>query len=195
MRAVSREVWAFVEIVRDCVALAPLQGASMMSDGDLGHRSAQPQAILLVPVGDARVPWRREQRSVEFPVHAFFNQRTGQLRHRSCAKTSGLLWLPGICAPRANGPGSYQPGPTAQVSGSSHPRRAEGPSHRSGMERPYRASGFVLPAILGRWPRLVWSAPLALRAVHLARLRERAERVGFEPTVPSRARRFSRPEP
>jgi len=26
-------------------------------------------------------------------------------------------------------------------------------------------------------------------------LRERAERVGFEPTVPSRARRFSRPEP
>jgi len=113
MRAVSREVWAFVEIVRDCVALAPLQGASMMSDGDLGHRSAQPQAILLVPVGDARVPWRREQRSVEFPVHAFFNQRTGQLRHRSCAKRSGLLWFPlcpegqrpGVIPAWANGPG------------------------------------------------------------------------------------------
>ena len=47
----------------------------------------------------------------------------------------------GVCDMRANGPESYQPGPTAQVSESRHFRRAEGPSHRSGMARPYRARG------------------------------------------------------
>jgi hypothetical protein len=66
--------------------------------------------------------------------------------------------------PRAKGPESYQPGPTAQVSGLCHFRRAEGPSHRSGMDRPYRASGIGVFDDLGRWPRLVWSAPLALEA-------------------------------
>ena len=39
---------------------------------------------------------------------------------------------------RANGPGLYQPGPTAQVVRLNHFRRAEGPSYGSGMERPYR---------------------------------------------------------
>jgi len=70
----------------------------------------------------------------------------------------------GVCDMRANGPESYQPGPTAQVSESRHFRRAEGPSHRSGMARPYRASGIGVFDDLGRWPRLVWGAPLALEA-------------------------------
>jgi len=70
----------------------------------------------------------------------------------------------GVCDMRAKGPESYQPGPTAQVPVRSHFRRAEGPSHRSGMGRPYRASGICVFDDLGRWPRLVWSAPLALEA-------------------------------
>jgi len=45
------------EIVRYCEALAPLQGALIGVVGYLGHRGAQPQAVLLVPVGDARVRW------------------------------------------------------------------------------------------------------------------------------------------
>ena len=40
-----------------CVVLAPLQGALMGLIGYLGRRVAQPQAVLLVPVGDARVRW------------------------------------------------------------------------------------------------------------------------------------------
>jgi len=53
------EVWAFVEIARYRGALAPLQGALMGVVGYLGHRCAQPQAVLSVPVGDARVRCRR----------------------------------------------------------------------------------------------------------------------------------------
>jgi hypothetical protein len=118
------------------------------------------------------------------------------------AKRSGLLWFS-----RANGPESYQPGPTAQVGGLIDTERAEGPFHRSGMGHPYRpgasrcsAPGYRLGprwgrtgweeasawsersgllsylrngaplqgfgdwciGDLGRWPRLVWGAPLAL---------------------------------
>ena len=40
---------------RHWATLAPLQGALMWGAGFLGHRGAQPQAILSVPVGDARV--------------------------------------------------------------------------------------------------------------------------------------------
>ncbi len=58
-------------------------------------------------------------------------------RGRTDAKWSGLLSLAGMenglafCEMRAKGPESYQPGPSAHVSGLSHLRRAEGPSHRS----------------------------------------------------------------
>ena len=45
------------EIVRYCEALAPLQGALIGVVGYLGHRGAQPQAVLLVPDGDAGVRW------------------------------------------------------------------------------------------------------------------------------------------
>ena len=52
-------VWPSVtfcrDLVRYCEALAPLQGALLGVAGNLGHRCAQPQAVLSVPVGDARV--------------------------------------------------------------------------------------------------------------------------------------------
>ncbi len=74
-------------------------------------------------------------------------KRSGHLSFRwrhagSGAKRSGRLSFP-----RANGPEPYQPGPTAQVSGLIDSRRAEGPSHRPGMERAVGAEERV------RWSR------------------------------------------
>jgi hypothetical protein len=43
----------------DGTPLAPLQGALIAVAGDLGHRVAQPQAVLSVPLGNARMA--REQ--------------------------------------------------------------------------------------------------------------------------------------
>ena len=119
---------------------------------DLGHRCAQPQAVLSVPVGDAQVRWRRAEKG---------------------EKIRKAKWSGHLSSGRANGPEPYQPGPTgprkakrsqrrnglaicrpggptarshtslgqpAQVAGSHDFRRAEGPSHRSCTDRPRQAS-------------------------------------------------------
>jgi hypothetical protein len=55
-RRVSREVWSFVGKSSGNVRLLrPFRVPRWGWVGDLGHRVAQPQAVLLVPVGDARV--------------------------------------------------------------------------------------------------------------------------------------------
>jgi hypothetical protein len=104
----------------------------MGGGGYLGHRVAQPQAVLSVPA------WGRAGSEVA----------GGELRRGldGCdisvpvwdARVRGGALRRGLdgCDMRANGPESYQPGPTAQVSGLIDFRRAEGPSHRLGRKPP-----------------------------------------------------------
>ena len=68
------------------------------------------------------VALRPEERSAGFPTRVVPSQGTGETQN-------GLAFG----RMRAKGPESYQPGPTAQVTRLSHFRRAEGPSHRSGI--------------------------------------------------------------
>ncbi|MEN9283992.1 MAG: hypothetical protein RLZZ179_1485, partial [Verrucomicrobiota bacterium] len=91
--------------------------------------------------GARRWRWRREERSVDFPVHVWIRG-----------------WWTGMSTLRC------PPGRVPRGLAFCRPRRAEGPSHRSGMARPYRASTIGVSVNLGRWPRLVLGAPLALKA-------------------------------
>ena len=147
------------ELVRYCGALAPLQGALLGVASTLGHRSAQPQAVLSVPVGDARVRWVGVFQEVwSFVVLAEWRAPT-DLGHRG-AQPQAVLSVPvgdarvrwrRACSKRSGHLSSLRNGAPLQTWGIAvlSPRlSSRSPSGTRGfgdgatvMGRPYRAGG------------------------------------------------------